>query len=334
MSDDQAAVLELVDVEKVYRVRAPGTHSVIRALNGVTLGIRSGETLAVVGESGCGKTTLARVALRLISPSSGLVLFQGRDITSLPGRSLRDYRRQVQAVFQDPYDSLDPRFTARRIVMEPLQARGWDRGRAMAAAEAALEAVGIPRRMALRHPHEFSGGQRQRLGIARAMVGEPSLVVLDEPTSALDVTVQAQVVDLLLGLQATRDLTYLFISHDLALVRHFASRVAVMYLGSVVETAPTAEIFAAPHHPYTIALLSAVPIPDPVRQKARPRLALEGELSTVGAQRSGCSFAPRCWLADDRCRIERPELLERDAGHRAACHKVDLAVAAYRGELL
>ncbi|MCG7393409.1 dipeptide ABC transporter ATP-binding protein [Microvirga sp. ACRRW] len=291
----------------------------VHAVNGVSFHVRRGETLALVGESGCGKTTVGRSIMRLVRPSSGSIRVDGIDIASLSRRELKPYRRKIQMVFQDPYASLNPRMTAGQIIGEPLGnfdiVHGADRENRIIAL---LEKVGLSRTHLHRYPHEFSGGQRQRLGIARALAVEPSLIVGDEPLSALDVSVQAQIVNLLDHLQQEYGLSYLFIAHDLAVVQQISHRVAVMYLGRIVEIGETADIFRSPIHPYTQALLAAVPLPDP--RKRRIIEPLRGEVPSPIAPPSGCAFHPRCALAEDRCRREAPQVQEFRSGHFAACH--------------
>jgi len=295
----------------------------VRALAGVDLDVRRGETLGVVGESGCGKSTLARSALLLRRPDAGRVVFDGADTTSFRGRALRTHRRRAQMVYQDPNDSLDPRYPVARSVMEPLLAAGMGRREARDRAREVMIEVGVDPRSLDRHPHEFSGGQRQRIGIARAIAPRPELVVLDEPTSALDVSIQAQILNLLLDLQQRESLTYVFISHNLGVVRHLAQRVAVMYLGRVVEVGDAREVLAHPRHPYTMALLSAVPEPDDV---ARERIVLGGDPPSPTVVHPGCLFVSRCWMAQDVCRTTPPPLLDRtgSAGRQlSACHFAD-----------
>ena len=296
------------------------TRGGVRAVDGVSFEVAHGETLAVVGESGCGKSTLGRLLLRLIEPTDGHVFFEGRDIGALSTREMRQVRRHAQMVFQDPYGSLSPRRTVAQIVAEPLEVFGVVSGqRAMRDRVAELlTQVGLPPSAMDRHPRSFSGGQRQRIGIARAIAAGPSFIVADEPVSALDVSVQAQIVNLLQDLQAQKGFSYLFIAHDLAVVRHIADRVAVMYLGRIVEIGPKRQIYAAPQHPYTQALLSAVPQPDP--DAARRRIVLEGDVPSPSRVPLGCSFHTRCPLAREVCRSERPPLREVAAGQFAACH--------------
>jgi peptide/nickel transport system ATP-binding protein/oligopeptide transport system ATP-binding protein len=296
--------------------RAPG----VRAVDGVALEVARGETLAVVGESGCGKSTLGRLLLRLIVPSEGRVVFEGRDLGTLSGRDLRAVRRHAQMVFQDPFGSLSPRRTVAQIVAEPLEVFGIVRGRPAMRDRVAelLTRVGLPAAAMDRHPRSFSGGQRQRIGIARAIAAGPSFLVADEPVSALDVSVQAQIVNLLQDLQAEGGFSCLFIAHDLAVVRHIADRVAVMYLGRIVEIGPKRMVYAAPQHPYTQALLSAVPRPDP--DAPRTRIVLDGDVPSPSRVPPGCAFHTRCPLARDPCRLERPALREVAPGQFAACH--------------
>jgi peptide/nickel transport system ATP-binding protein len=298
---------------------------VVRAVDDVSLEIPEGATLGLVGESGCGKSTLGRTILRLHEPTSGRVHIAGTDVTALPRRDLRAFRRHMQIVFQDPYASLNPRMRVGEIIGEPLLVhRLGSAQQRTGRVEELLGSVGLRPEAARRFPHEFSGGQRQRIGIARALAAQPRLIVLDEPLSALDVSIQAQIVNLLEDLQGQRRLTYLFISHDLKVVEHISDRVAVMYLGKVVESAPTAALFAHPRHPYTRALLSAVPVPDPERR--RQRLVLEGDVPSPIAPPPGCAFHPRCPLGREparrpRCSSETPPLrLIGDERHLAACH--------------
>jgi oligopeptide/dipeptide ABC transporter ATP-binding protein len=297
-------------------------HETVQAVNGVSLAIGPRETLGLVGESGCGKTTLARAVLRLVDKTSGTVRFDGQDLFALPPEELRRIRRRIQIVFQDPWASLNPRMTIGRAVREGMEVHRLAKGaEADRRARGLLEEVGLSADAADKYPHEFSGGQRQRACIARALAVEPDLLVCDEPVSALDVSVQAQVLNLLADLQARRGLSYLFISHDLAVVRHVAPRVAVMYLGRIVEEGPAEELYARPRHPYTQALLSAVPVPDPVTK--RPRIVLAGEPPSPVNPPTGCPFHPRCQhpAKDESCRTVRPELVEAAAGQRVACHK-------------
>jgi oligopeptide transport system ATP-binding protein len=310
-------ILEVDDL----RVHFPTPAGVVRAVDGVSFRLRRGETLGLVGESGCGKSTTARAIVGLVPPTSGSVRFEGREIAG-NARALRALRPRLQMVFQDPYASLDPRMTVASIVAEPLQVHRRARGRAALDARVCelLSLVGLDPSMRRRYPHEFSGGQRQRIGLARALALEPDVLLLDEPVSALDVSVQAQVLNLLEDLRSRLDLSYLLIAHNLGVVRHVCDRVAVMYLGRVVEEAPRDDLFERPIHPYTRALLSAVPVPDPEVEARRRRIALTGEIPSPLARIEGCPFRTRCPHAFDRCVLETPLLLEHRPGRHAACH--------------
>ena len=310
----------------------------VRAVDGVDLTIARGETLGLVGESGSGKTTIGRSIVRLTEPRSGSIEMDGVDLLSLKGKELRAKRRDVQMVFQDPYSSLDPRHTVGEILSEPLIVHGLAEGSARH--ERVIELltmVGLDPAFVERYPHEFSGGQRQRIGIARAIAVQPRLIVADEPVSALDVSVQAQVINLMEHLQDNLDLTYLFIAHDLAVVKHIADRVAVLYLGRIVEIGRSHDLYATPHHPYTIALLSAVPVPDARRERNRNRIILTGDIPSPSNPPSGCRFHTRCWLRErlgnpERCRVEEPELqpIAGKPGLSAACNFPDEASAEAR----
>jgi oligopeptide/dipeptide ABC transporter ATP-binding protein len=310
-----SALLEVDDLVKEF----PARGGAVRAVDGVSLSLGAGETLALVGESGSGKSTVARLVVRLLEPSKGIIRVDGDDISHLSRRALRSLRRRVQIVFQDPYASLDPRMTARAIVAEPLRIAGRSREITTRVPEV-FALVGLGREHERRYPHELSGGQRQRIGIARALVVEPELLVLDEPVTALDGSIQAQILNLLARLQDELGLAYVFIAHDLAVVRHLADHVAVMHLGRIVETAPVEDLFGAPLHPYTQALLSASPIPDPAQERARQRIVLIGELPDAVDPPSGCHFRTRCWKARDECAAPPgPELIDRAQGHPVAC---------------
>ncbi|MDE2778584.1 MAG: ABC transporter ATP-binding protein [Chloroflexota bacterium] len=293
----------------------------IKAVDDVSFFVKKGETLGLVGESGCGKTTTGRCILQLYKPTGGQVVFDGQELTSMSTRQMRVMRRRMQVIFQDPYSSLNPRMTAGNIIGEPLIVHGLVNNKEEYRERVAelLQNVGLNPYMADRFPHEFSGGQRQRIGVARALSVDPSFIVCDEPVSALDVSIQAQIVNLLEDLQEQFDLTYLFIAHDLSVVRHISNRVAVMYLGHIVEIADRNEIYANPLHPYTRALLSAVPIPDPVIDAQRERILLSGEVPSPLNPPSGCVFHPRCPIAIDSCQQVIPELREVEPDHWAAC---------------
>ncbi|HLA10478.1 MAG TPA: oligopeptide/dipeptide ABC transporter ATP-binding protein [Pyrinomonadaceae bacterium] len=295
----------------------------VKAVDGVTIDIYEGETLGLVGESGCGKTTLGRAILRLTEPTSGSVLYRGTDLAHLSGRALREQRRHLQVIFQDPYASLNPRMTVGQIVGEPLYTFGLARGKvAEQRVQELLETVGLSRRFIKRYPHEFSGGQRQRIGLARALAVEPEFLVADEPISALDVSIQAQIMNLLQRLQAEKNLTYLFISHDLRAIRHISDRVAVMYLGKLVEIAEARRIYEEPLMPYTKALISAVPVPDPEIEATRERIVLTGDVPSPINPPTGCRFHTRCPYSIEACKEVVPPLVEIKTNHFAACIRI------------
>jgi len=327
-------VLQVIDLKKHFPIRAGffgGTTGHVYAVDGVSFDIAKGETLALVGESGCGKSTVGKAVLRLFDITAGQVLLDGQRIDDMASSTLRPIRRRMQVVFQDPFSSLNPRMRVRDILAEPIRNFGMAKDSADLEARVAklMDTVRLPRDAVNRWPHEFSGGQRQRIGIARALAAEPDLIICDEAVSALDVSVKAQIVNLLQDLQKDLGLALLFISHDLAIVEHMTHRVAVMYLGKIVEVAPKRSLFAAPKHPYTEALLSAVPVPEP--GAARERIILKGDVPSPINPPKGCRFHTRCPYAFDRCRSEEPELRTiadaTDEGHVAACHLHDLPAA-------
>ena len=324
-SDNGNTLVELDDVRVWFPIKSGlvlDRHvGDVKAVDGVSLTIERGETLGLVGESGCGKSTLGRAILRLYEPTSGRIVFDGRDITALSEADMRVVRRRMQMIFQDPYASLNPRHSVGRIVGEPLRVHGVGSGTEVGArVRQLLEVVGLPADAASRYPHEFSGGQRQRIGLARSLALNPELLVCDEPVSALDVSIQAQIINLMEELQRDLGLTYLFIAHDLAVVRHISTRIAVMYLGKIVEVASADDLYDNPLHPYTITLLSAIPIPDPEVERSRRPIRVEGDLPSPSDPPPGCRFHTRCpFVQPTRCSDEEPELRKLE-GHLVSCH--------------
>ncbi len=340
MTDGQRAALgeNLIEVDhlKVYFPILSGLFQTkkgdVHAVDDVSFEIRQGETLGLVGESGCGKSTTGRALIRLREATAGSVRFAGQDLSELSRKELRHMRRRMQIIFQDPYSSLNPRMTVGSIISEPIETHKLARGKARAErVQELLRLVGLNPNFTNRYPHEFSGGQRQRIGVARALAVEPEFIVCDEPISALDVSIQAQVMNLLVDLRAQFGLTYLFIAHDLSAVRHISDRVAVMYLGKIVELGPPSAIYETPGHPYTRALLSAVPVPNPKAERKRKRVILAGDVPSPANPPSGCRFHTRCWLYEklgrpENCRTEDPELRLIGTDHRAACHYAEEAL--------
>ncbi len=315
-------LLEVERLKKYFPIRRgllSRTVGHVKAVDGVSFAVREGEVLGLVGESGCGKTTTGRCILRLIEPTAGSIRFDGREVLGLKRQELRALRRQMQIIFQDPYSSLNPRLTVGSMLTEALTIHGLARGQAARDRVAELlRLVGLSPAHAARYPHEFSGGQRQRIGVARALAVNPRLIVADEPVSALDVSIQAQIVNLLRDLQRQMRLTYLFVAHDLSIVEHISDRVAVMYLGRIVELASSADLYRQPRHPYSVSLLSAIPVPDPDRR--RQRIVLKGDVPSPAKPPPGCRFHPRCFMARDVCSREDPVLREVSPGHWSACH--------------
>ncbi|MGE5549422.1 MAG: ABC transporter ATP-binding protein [Bacteroidota bacterium] len=317
-------LLEVRGLKKYFSMTTSGLSGrkgTLKAVDDVSFAISPGETLGLVGESGCGKTTVGRTILRLYEPTAGETIVAGTDINKLPPAQVLPYRRKMQMIFQDPFASLNPRMTVGDIIGEPLDIHGLARGKARTERiYELLHKVGLSSEHANRFPHEFSGGQRQRIGVARALAVEPEFIICDEPISALDVSIQAQVVNMLQELQASLGLTYLFIAHDLAMVKHISNRVAVMYLGKIMEEAPSGELYEKPLHPYTQALLSAIPIPDPKVEKERRRILLTGDVPSPVDPPKGCRFCQRCPRPEPICRDVPPEMKEISPGHRVACH--------------
>ncbi|MGO4538753.1 ABC transporter ATP-binding protein [Paenibacillus sp. 2TAB19] len=312
----------LIEVKNLRKFFNLGGGTTLQAVNDISLSIQKGETVGVVGESGCGKSTAGRTIMRLYEPTSGSVAFEGKDIYGLKGSKLKALRRDMQMIFQDPYASLNPRMTVMDIIGEPLDIHNLASGgkERRKKVENLLDLVGLNPSHATRYPHEFSGGQRQRIGIARALAVDPRFIIADEPISALDVSIQAQVVNLMQDLQRKMGLTYLFIAHDLSMVKHISNRVAVMYLGKIVELASSDDLYATPAHPYTRALMSAIPIADPEVEATRDRIVLTGDLPSPINPPKGCQFHTRCPIATDRCKVDEPALVETRKGHFAACH--------------
>ena len=323
MSTQSEALLNVRNLVKNFEMRANSgirkTKRIVQAVSDVSFDVKVGQTLGLVGESGSGKTTVGRSVLQLIQPTSGEVIFEGQDLTMMSFEQLREVRRQIQIVFQDPFASLDPKMTVGSSIAEPLVVQGVAGNHQDKVAEL-LDLVGLAADHAKRFPHEFSGGQRQRVGIARALALDPKLIVLDEPVSALDVSIQAGVVNLFSDLQKRLGMSYIFIAHDLSVVRHIADHVAVMYLGKIVEIGDKDAVYRNPSHPYTKALLSAVPLPDPKVERSRHRIMLEGDVPSPVNPPTGCRFRTRCWKAIDLCAAEEPQLVVRPTGQQSACH--------------
>ena len=334
MEKEQMPLLEVKDLKKYFPVKSKNMFSkerrVLHAVDGVSFTMGHSETLGIVGESGCGKTTVGKTILNLYHPTSGQVLFEGKNIAGLSPQAMKEYRKQMQIIFQDPYSSLNPRMRVEDIIAEPLRIyKVCEGARLKSRVKELLDMVGLSSWHARRYPHEFSGGQRQRVGIARALALEPKFIVCDEPVSALDVSVQSQVLNLLINLKKNLGLSYLFIAHGMAVVKHISDRVGVMYLGKMLEIAPKNEIYAHPLHPYTQALMSAIPIPDP--DVSTSRILLQGEIPSAIDPPAGCRFCGRCAYATEKCRLEEPAFQEVSPGHFVACHQVS-TVEVRKGE--
>lgn len=318
---EQEILIEVKDLKKYFKV---GKDAILKAVDGVNFKIEKGKTLGLVGESGCGKTTCGKTVMGLYDATDGQVIFDGIDIHKLSRKEKKEFTKRAQIIFQDPYASLNPRMTVQDIIGEGIDVHNLYKGRErLDKIHELLELVGLNKEHAFRFPHEFSGGQRQRIGIARALAIEPEFIVCDEPISALDVSIQAQVVNLLIELQKKKNLTYLFIAHDLAMVKHISDNVAVMYLGKMVEFADSHELYTEPYHPYTKALMSSIPIPDPKCEKEKKRISIEGEIPSPINPKPGCRFAGRCKYAKEECKHKEPELVEVKKNHFVACHRVN-----------